>query len=99
MGSLNKVTVKVDHMHAINPPCPVPGAGNSYGWVEVDPALGAKGFSLPADQIQNNRWFQNYSIWMRESKVEKQPTWTADEGKFRSDYGVEHIISYSRSER
>jgi transglutaminase-like putative cysteine protease len=68
------------------------------GWVEADPGLGAKAFSLPAHQIQNNRWFQNYSIWLRESGVDKQPTWTPVKGGFRSDYGVEHIISYSRKQ-
>jgi hypothetical protein len=67
------------------------------GWVEVDPALGAKAYSLPAQNIQNNRWFQNYAIWIRESGKDKQPTWTPVRGGFRSDYGVEHIISYSKN--
>lgn len=65
------------------------------GWVEADPGLGAKAFSLPAHQIQNNRWFQNYSIWMREGGVDKTPTWTSVKGGFKSDYGVENIISYT----
>jgi hypothetical protein len=64
---------------------------------EADPNLGARAYSLPACQIQNNRWFQNYTIWMRESGMEKQPTWTTVKGGFRSDYGVEHIISYTRT--
>lgn len=66
------------------------------GWVEVDPVLGEKAFSLPSHRIQNNRWFQNYSIWMRESGKDKQPTWTPVPGGFRSDYGVEHIIRYRK---
>lgn len=66
------------------------------GWVEVDPSLGSNAFSLPAHLIQNNRWFQNYSIWLREAGVDKQPTWTPVGAGFRSDYGVEHIISYSK---
>lgn len=66
------------------------------GWVEVDTGLGSNAFSLPAHLIQNNRWFQNYSIWLREAGLDKQPTWTAVSGGFRSDYGVEHIISYSK---
>lgn len=66
------------------------------GWVEVDPALGAKAYTLPASQIQNNRWFQNYSIWIREGGMDKQPTWTPTPGGFKSDYGVEHIISYTQ---
>jgi hypothetical protein len=64
------------------------------GWVEVDPAMGAKAFSIRGYRIQNNRWFQNYAIWIREGGVDKQPTWTAEKGTFRSDYGVENIISY-----
>lgn len=66
------------------------------GWVEADPALGTKAFALPAHQIQNNRWFQNYSIWLREAGADKQPTWTPVVGGFKSDYGVEHIISYGK---
>jgi transglutaminase-like putative cysteine protease len=69
-----------------------PGAG----WIEVDPGLGSRAFSLPAHLIQNNRWFQNYSIWLRESGVDKQPTWTPKKGGYLSEYRVEHIISYSR---
>jgi hypothetical protein len=67
---------------------------SGIGWVEVDPNLGDKAFSLPAYLIQNNRWFQNYMIWFRDNNRDKQPTWTTRQGGFRSDYGVEHIISY-----
>ena len=67
----------------------------SVGWVEVDPALGADAFSIPSHKIQNNAWFQNYTIWLRESGEFKQPTWTPVSGGFRSDYGVEHIISFT----
>ncbi len=66
------------------------------GWIEVDPALGADAFSLPAHLIQNNGSFQNYTIWLRESGAFKQPTWTPVRGGFRSDYGVENIISYTK---
>lgn len=66
------------------------------GWVEVDSGLGANAFSLPATQIQNNRWFQNYAVWMREDGKDKIPTWTPVKGGFRSDYGVENIISYKK---
>jgi hypothetical protein len=66
------------------------------GWVELDPGLGAKAFSVPDHLIQNNRWFQNYAVWMREGGVDKQPTWTAVPGGFQSDYGVENIISYTK---
>ena len=70
----------------------IPGVG----WVEVDPNLGSDAYSLPAHRIQNNRWFQNYSIWLRESGADKQPGWTPVRGGFHSEYGVEHIISYSK---
>ena len=64
------------------------------GWIEVDPALGAKAFSLPAHQIQSNRWFQNYAVWYRDDGVDKMPKWTVDGGKFRSDCGLENTIAY-----
>jgi len=66
------------------------------GWVELDPGLGANAFNVPDHLIQNNRWFQNYSIWMREGGADKVPTWTAVPGGFRSDYGVENVISYTK---
>ncbi len=69
------------------------------GWVEVDPNLGEKAFALPSFLIQNNRWFQNYLIWFRENGKDKQPTWSAKQGGFSSDYGVEHIISYSKGKK
>jgi len=65
------------------------------GWVEVEPGFGEQAFKVPAHRIQNNRWFQNYAIWMREAGVYKQPAWTAEQGGFRSDYGVKNIIRYA----
>jgi transglutaminase-like putative cysteine protease len=62
------------------------------GWVEVD---GGWGYTVPAYWIQNNKWFQNYAIWIREKGTNKVPTWTYKDGKFTSDYGVEHLITYS----
>lgn len=67
------------------------------GWVEVDPGMGTKAFALPAHMIQNNAWFQNYAIWMREDGIEQQPEWTSVYGGFRSTYGVENIITYSKT--
>ena len=70
----------------------IPGAG----WVEVDPNLGSRAFALPSHLIQCNRWFQNYSIWLRDEGIDKQPAWRPVEGGFRSEFGVEHIISYTK---
>jgi transglutaminase-like putative cysteine protease len=66
------------------------------GWVEVDSALGAKAFAVRPYTIQNNRWFENYAIWFREAGANKRPTWTPVAGGFKSDYGVENFISFSK---
>jgi transglutaminase-like putative cysteine protease len=66
------------------------------GWVEVDSALGGKAYAVRSYTIQNNRWFENYAIWIREAGVSKQPTWSPVSGGFKSDYGVENIISFSK---
>lgn len=66
------------------------------GWVEADPYLGASAFDIPACQIQNNRWFQNYAVQVRDGGKEKTPTWTPVKGGFKSDYGVENVISFSK---
>jgi transglutaminase-like putative cysteine protease len=66
------------------------------GWVEVDSALGGKAYSVQSYAIENNRWFENYSIWFREAGVNKQPTWSPAPSGFKSDYGVENIISFTK---
>lgn len=69
----------------------LPGAG----WVEVDPAAEGNPFSIPSRYIRNNAWFQNYSIWARIGGSERQPAWTLQEdGKFASDFHVEHLIEF-----
>jgi len=65
------------------------------GWIEVEPNKGKEAYFLPARLVQNNRWFQNYSIWIREEGQWKRPTWSYKGGKYISDYGVEHLITYS----
>lgn len=67
----------------------------SVGWVEVEPSGGEQAFTIPARFIQNNPWFQNYSIWMRENGQWKQPEWQYRSGRYLSPYGIENIISYS----
>ncbi|MEZ6141626.1 MAG: transglutaminase-like domain-containing protein [Zavarzinella sp.] len=66
------------------------------GWVEVDPGLGNACFEIPATLIQNNRWFQNYSVWFSENGIDKAHEWIPVSGGFRSDYQLEHIISYKQ---
>jgi hypothetical protein len=66
------------------------------GWVEVEPANGMHPFRIPAQCIQNNTWFQNYSIWIRENDNEKHDTWTYENGKYTSDYGVENLITFTK---
>ena len=65
------------------------------GWVEVEPSSGADAYRIPAKMIQNNPWFQNYSIWIREAGAFKQPTWSYNQGKYRSDDGVENVIRFT----
>lgn len=68
-----------------------PGAG----WMEVDPDKGEKAFVLPAHLIQNNKWFQNYALWIRENGQQFIPAFHFNNGKYVSDYGVENVIQYS----
>ena len=65
------------------------------GWIEVEPSSGANAYRIPAKMIQNNPWFQNYSIWIREAGAFKQPTWSYRQGKYSSDYGVENLIRFT----
>lgn len=66
------------------------------GWIEVEPSNGEHAFRIPAQCIQNNPWFQNYSIWIRENGKEKHDTWTYDNGKYTSEYGVENLITFAK---
>ena len=65
------------------------------GWVEADPSNSDQAFTIPARYIQNNKWFQNYSIWISQNGQWKQPEWRYQNGSYVSDYGIENIISYS----
>jgi hypothetical protein len=64
------------------------------GWVEIEPARGKNAFDIPASWVQNNRWFQDYAIWLRENGVVKRATWARRNGKQVSNYGVSHVIRY-----
>ena len=66
------------------------------GWVEAEPSRGAKAFSIPAEYVQNNRWFQNKVLWYREDKKNKMHEWTMSNGKYHSDWQLENTISFTK---
>jgi choice-of-anchor C domain-containing protein len=59
-----------------------------YGWVEVEPTGGEGAFRIPNNYVQNNKWFQNYAVWIRE-----KGDWKFVDGG--SGYGVANVITYS----
>jgi hypothetical protein len=67
------------------------------GWIEVQPSGGNQAYVLQSNYIQNNRWFQNYSVTVTENGVDRQPSWSYQNAtqSYVSDYGVENIIRYS----
>lgn len=64
------------------------------GWVEVEPESGREAFVIPARYIQNNRWFQNYAVWIRQHGQDRIPEWTWREGRQTSPFGISHVITY-----
>jgi transglutaminase-like putative cysteine protease len=65
------------------------------GWIEVEPSYGNHAFSIPATFVQNNKGFQNYSIYIQENGVSKRHTWDYKNGRFQSKYGVQNVIDFS----
>ena len=69
---------------------------SEVGWVEVEPSYGEKAFSIPAKFIQNNKWFQNYAVWVREDGKLIMPAWTVDDvGVHSSEYQISNLIKFS----
>lgn len=68
------------------------------GWIEVEPSRSANPFFIPARFISNNRWFQNYAIWIREDGKEMLHKWRHVDGKYVSDFNVSNTIEF-RSEK
>jgi hypothetical protein len=64
------------------------------GWVEVEPAGGDQVYAIPAEWIRNTQWLQTYAIWVHDNGRWKAPAWTIKDGKYVSDYGVEHRITF-----
>lgn len=64
------------------------------GWIEVEPSQGRKAFDIPARFIQNDPWFQNYSVWVNVDGKAKQPVWIRRSGGWTSEYGVRNLIRF-----
>lgn len=64
------------------------------GWIEVEPSADRRPFRIPARFVQNNRWFQNYAIWLREGDRWVQPKWLPRSGGWDSDCEVANRIVF-----
>lgn len=65
------------------------------GWIEVEPNRKRNPFRIPARFIQNNGWFQNYSVWFKEDGREILHKWARDNGKYHSEFEMANTISFS----
>ncbi|MBC8139566.1 MAG: transglutaminase domain-containing protein [Fibrella sp.] len=68
------------------------------GWVEVEPGRTEGSFDIPSNWIQNNRWFQCYSVWVNENGKELIPRWRHVGDHQENDYKIENLIGYSETE-
>ncbi len=66
------------------------------GWVEVEPNGGSNAFRIPASYVQNNKWFQNYSVWFRENGQEHHHEWARRSGANHSDFQLSNVISFTK---
>jgi hypothetical protein len=66
------------------------------GWVEIDPGQGERGYSLPAQLIQNSTDFQNYVVWVCENGTWKIADWEFRDGKWYSPYGIENLRTFAK---
>lgn len=64
------------------------------GWVEVEPSRGNKAFSIPAQYIQNNRWFQNYVLHIFIDKELQSIGWAPQNGRFVSPYRIANLTTF-----
>lgn len=67
------------------------------GWVEVEPGRTEGSFNIPANWIQDNQWFQCYSVWVNENGKELIPKWNHVGDHQENDYRIENLISYSET--
>lgn|SRR5262245_11532671 len=89
-GGLQHVRADFTNIHAWAE-VELPGAG----WVEVEPAGGDQAYEIPATCIQNNRWFENYSVWFEEGGRWKYLDWRLVKGRWICPFQLEHIITYT----
>ena len=70
------------------------------GWVEVEPNGGDKCYNIPSAYIQNNTKFQNYAVWITEQgRAPRETKWLWSGGKYISDYGVTHKVTFSEDKK
>jgi hypothetical protein len=67
----------------------------SVGWVEVEPFKGKDAFSIPAQYVQNNQWFQNYVAQIFIDNKLQSIGWTPENGAFVSPYRVANLITFT----
>jgi len=67
------------------------------GWVEVEPAATKNPYYIPARYIQNNRWYQNYVVWVNENNKWKMTKWDNTNGHYTSEYNLANTISFKFS--
>jgi hypothetical protein len=63
------------------------------GWVEVEPYK-IDSFTIPAQYIQNNRWFQNYVVKICVDGKFQGAGFTPEDGAFVSPYQVANLITF-----
>jgi transglutaminase-like putative cysteine protease len=66
------------------------------GWIEIDPSLGDRAYSIPAQLVQNNMDFQNYMVRVCENGRWKSPGREYRDGKWYSPYGIENHNAFRR---
>ena len=71
----------------------------SVGWIEIEPSGGDKAYTLPARMIQNNPWFQNYSIRIKNNGKQQVIPWVYKAGRYTSPYNLELLITFTSSKK
>jgi len=65
------------------------------GWVEIEPTESTTPFTLKAHLIQNNPWFQNCAVWIREDGKDVLHQWRHVGGRYTSDFALSNTITYT----
>ena len=64
------------------------------GWIEVEPSGGDQAYRIPARFVQNNPWFQNYAVWIKDAGKQRLAEWEYKDGKYTSPYNIENRITF-----